>query len=78
MWGENFMKRGKPPRAGKHLRWAIIASQSQPIIRWLERVLRKLKTTGRQLPQSPLVSAIDYTLGPWQTFWFIWRMPGWN
>jgi len=54
-------------RAGPNLRAAVRASQSRPIIKRLERVLLKLKAGGRQLPQSPLGTAIDYALGQWRT-----------
>ena len=46
---------------------AARASQSQPIVTRLERVLVKLKTSGSHLPQSLLGTAMDYTLGQWQT-----------
>ena len=54
-------------RAGPNLRAAMRASQSRPIIKRIERALLKLKTGGRQLPQSPLGTAIDYALGQWRT-----------
>jgi transposase len=50
-------------QAGPQLRTAVRAHQSRPIIERLLRVLTKLKTNGRQLPQSPLAQAIDYALG---------------
>ena len=54
-------------RAGPSLRSAVRASESRPIIKRIERALLKLKASGRQLPQSPLGSAIDYALGQWRT-----------
>jgi transposase len=54
-------------RAGPKLRAALRASESRPIVERIERVLIKLKATGRHLPQSPLGTAIDYTLGLWPT-----------
>jgi transposase len=52
-------------RAGPALRAAVRASQSQFIVKRIERVLIKLKASGRQLPQSPLGTALDYALGLW-------------
>jgi transposase len=46
-------------------RQTMRAQQSRPIIARLQRVLLKLKTQGRQLPQSLLGKAIDYALGQW-------------
>jgi transposase len=54
-------------RAGPSLRAAVRASESRPVIKRIERALVKLKASGRQLPQSPLGSAIDYALGQWRT-----------
>ena len=54
-------------KAGPRLRAAVRASRSQPIIARLERVLIKLKTSGRHLPQSLLGGAMDYALGQWRT-----------
>ena len=54
-------------RAGPSLRAAARASESRPAIKRIERALIKLKASGRQLPQSPLGSAIDYALGQWRT-----------
>lgn len=54
-------------RAGPALRLAVRASESRPIVKRIERVLIKLKASGRHLPQSPLGTAIDYTLGLWPT-----------
>lgn len=41
------------------------AHQSRPIVERLERVFLRLKTGGKQLPQSPLGGALDYALGQW-------------
>ena len=54
-------------RAGPALRAAIRASESRLIVKRIERALLKLKASGRHLPQSPLNTAIDYTLGLWPT-----------
>jgi transposase len=54
-------------KAGPQLCAAVRAHQSRPLIARLERVLIKLKTGGRHLPQSLLGTALDYTLGQWQT-----------
>ena len=54
-------------KVGPQLRAAVRAHQSRPIVARLERVLIKLKTSGRHLPQSLLGTAMDYTLGQWQT-----------
>lgn len=54
-------------RAGPSLRAAVRASESRPVIKRIERALIKLKADGRQLPQSQLGIAIDYTLGQWRT-----------
>lgn len=52
-------------KAGPALREAVRAHQSRPIVERLERVLLRLKTGGKQLPQSPLGIALDYALGQW-------------
>jgi transposase len=52
-------------KAGPALRLAVRAHQSRPIVERLERVFLRLKTGGKQLPQSPLGSALDYALGQW-------------
>jgi transposase len=52
-------------KAGPQLRQAVRAHQSRPIVERLERVLLRLKSSGRHLPQSPLGTAIDYALGQW-------------
>ena len=54
-------------RAGPQLRAAVRAWQSRPLVERLERVLIKLKTSGRHLPQSLLGRAINYALGQWRT-----------
>ena len=54
-------------RAGPRLRQSMRAAQSQPIVARLEKVLLRLKTRGRYLPQSSLGQAIDYALGQWPT-----------
>lgn len=54
-------------QAGPQLRAAVRAHQSRPVVARLERVLIQLKTSGRHLPQSLLGTAMDYTLGQWQT-----------
>jgi hypothetical protein len=54
-------------KAGPRLRQAVRAHQSRPIVNRLERVLLRFKSSGRHLPQSPMGSAIDYTLGQWTT-----------
>lgn len=53
--------------AGPTLRAAVRAHQSRPLVARLKRVLVKLKTGGRHLPQSPLAGAIEYFLGQWRT-----------
>ena len=54
-------------RAGPALREAIRASESRPVVKRIERALIQLKASGRHLPQSPLGTAMDYTLGQWRT-----------
>lgn len=54
-------------RAGPQLRAAVRAHQSRPIAQRFERALLRLKTGKRSLPQSPLGTAIDYTLNQWTT-----------
>ena len=54
-------------KVGPNLRAAVRASESRPLVQRLERVLIKLKASGRYLPQSLLGTAIDYTLGLWPT-----------
>ena len=54
-------------RAGPQLRAAGRAPQSRPIVQRFQRALVRLKTSRRQLPQSQLGQAIDYTLGQWST-----------
>jgi transposase len=52
-------------KAGPQLRQAVRAHQSRPIVERLERILVRLKSSGRHLPQSPLGTAVDYALGQW-------------
>jgi transposase len=52
-------------KAGPKLRQALRAAESRRIVERLERVLLRLKSSGKHLPQSPLGTAIDYTLGQW-------------
>jgi len=54
-------------RAGPRLRQAVRAHQSNPIVERIQRALVRLKTSGRNLPQSLLGTAIDYALGQWPT-----------
>jgi len=54
-------------RAGPQLRAAVRASESQPIVKRLERALVKLKAGKHPLPQSQLGTAMDYALGQWRT-----------
>jgi transposase len=54
-------------RAGPQLRAAVRASESQPIVKRLERALVKLKAGKHHLPQSQLGTAMDYALGQWRT-----------
>lgn len=53
--------------AGPKLCQAVRAAESRPIVQRLERVLLRLKSSGKHLPQSPLGTAIDYALGQWTT-----------
>ena len=53
--------------AGPALREVIRASESRPVVKRIERALIKLKASGRQLPQSPLGTALDYALSQWRT-----------
>lgn len=54
-------------KAGAALRVAIRASESKSVVERLQRVLVRLKGSGRHLPQSLLGAAIDYALGQWPT-----------
>jgi hypothetical protein len=54
-------------QSGPQLRQAVRASESRPIVARFERVLLRLKASGKYLPQSPLGTAIDYALGQWTT-----------
>ena len=58
-------KRLREERAGPRLREAIRASQSRIIHERLHRALVRLNIKKRDLPQSALGKAIDYTLGQW-------------
>jgi transposase len=53
--------------AGPKLRAVVRAHQSRPIVERLQRVLVRLKFSGRHLPQSLLGGAIEYALGQWRT-----------
>lgn len=53
--------------AGAELRQAVRVSQSQPVVKRIQRALVGLKASGRHLPQSLLGQAIDYALGQWST-----------
>jgi transposase len=59
---EAHLREGK---VGPALRLAVRAPQSRPIVARLERVLLRFKASGKQLPQSPPGSALDYALGQW-------------
>jgi transposase len=52
-------------KAGPQQRQAVRASQSRMIIERIHRALSRIKLKGRQLPQSALGKAIDYTLTMW-------------
>jgi transposase len=54
-------------RAGPRLGQAARAHHSKPIVERIQRALVRLKTSGRNLPQSLLGIAIDYALGQWPT-----------
>jgi hypothetical protein len=54
-------------KAGPKLREAVRAHESKPIVERMERTLIRLKSNGRNLPQSLLGIAIDYALGQWRT-----------
>ena len=54
-------------KAGPRLRDAVRIDQSRPIVERIKRALVRLKTSGRNLPQSLLGIAIDYALGQWPT-----------
>jgi transposase len=49
------------------LRQAVRSHKSRPIVERLERVLIRLKSSGRHLPQSLLAGAMDYALGQWSS-----------
>jgi hypothetical protein len=52
-------------RAGPRLRLAVRAHQSRPLLNRIHQALARLKLARRYLPQSPLGSALDYTLSQW-------------
>jgi hypothetical protein len=54
-------------QAGPGLRKAVRAYQSRPIVERIKRAVVRLKSSGRNLPQSLLGIAIDYALGQWPT-----------
>ena len=54
-------------QAGPRLREAVRVHQSKPIVERIRGALVRLKSSGRNLPQSLLGIAIDYALGQWQT-----------
>lgn len=54
-------------QARSQLRASTRADQSRPVVERLQRVLLKLKTSRRLLPQSPLAKAMEYALGQWHT-----------
>jgi transposase len=54
-------------KVGPRLREAVRAHQSRPIVERIKRALVRLKTSGRNLPQSLPGLAMDYALGQWPT-----------
>jgi len=58
-------KQLREAKAGPQQRQAVRASQSRMIIERIHRALSLIKLKGRQLPQSALGKAIDYTLTMW-------------
>lgn len=58
-------KQLREAKAGAQQRQAVRASQSRVIIERIHRALSRIKLKGRQLPQSALGKAIDYTLTMW-------------
>ena len=58
-------KQLREAKAGPQQRQAVRASQSRMIIERIHRALSRIKLKGRQLPQSALGKAIDYTLTMW-------------
>lgn len=64
---ESRLRGSRRGGTGAKLRQAIRAAQSRLIVERLQKILVHLKTQGRHLPQSPLGTAIDYTLGQWTT-----------
>lgn len=58
-------KQLRQTKAGAQQRQAVRASQSRMIVERIHRALSRIKLKGRQLPQSALGRAIDYTLTMW-------------
>ena len=58
-------KQLREAKAGPQQRQAVRANQSRMIIERIHRALSRIKLKGRQLPQSALGKAIDYTLTMW-------------
>ncbi len=58
-------KQLREAKAGPQQRQAVRASQSRMITERIHRALSRIKLKGRQLPQSALGKAIDYTLTMW-------------
>jgi transposase len=58
-------KQLRQTKAGAQQRQAVRASHSRMIIQRIHRALSRIKLKGRQLPQSALGRAIDYTLTMW-------------
>ena len=52
-------------RCSPRLREVIRTQESRPILQRLKRAGLRLRQNNRHLPQSPLIKAIDYTLGQW-------------
>jgi transposase len=58
-------KQLREAKAGPQQRQVVQASQSRMITERIHRALSRIKLKGRQLPQSALGKAIDYTLTMW-------------
>lgn len=58
-------KQLRKAKAGPQQRQAVRAGQSRMITERIHRALSRIKLKGRQLPQSALGKAIDYTLTMW-------------
>ena len=58
-------KQLREAKAGPQQRQVVRASQSRMITERIHRALSRIKLKGRQLPQSALGKAIDYTLTMW-------------